>query len=187
MNLLQINKYLKSSEEVTDKINYETLIRISELIRNKYINKSNSIFTCGNGGSAHCAGHFVTDFAKMLKTKKSDNIRIYSLVDNIGMITAYANDICYNKVFSQQLDTYGKKGDALFVITGSGKSKNIIEAASCAKSNGITLISFTGFDGGAIKGISDYNFHVPSNNMQIVEDIHVQAMHILMLDLVQSL
>jgi len=74
----------------------------------------------------------------------------------------------------------GNKNDILFVISGSGNSENIIQAAKKAKELELKVISFVGFDGGRLKNLSDISFHVPSFDMQICEDIHLMAMHILM-------
>ena len=82
-------------------------------------------------------------------------------------------------IFEEQLKNYMSIGDIVLAISGSGNSKNIIKAIDYANSNGATTIGFTGFDGGLLKKKSDINLHVPINDMQISEDFHVIAMHIM--------
>jgi D-sedoheptulose 7-phosphate isomerase len=182
----RIKNYIKESEGITEQVNYNTLVSVADHIK-KCILQNNTIYACGNGGSALCASHFVTDLAKMVHLKTDKNIRIVSLVDNIGLITAYANDVSYDSIFSEQLKNYSNPKDTLLAISGSGKSPNVVQAVKYANANNLDVISFTGFSGGIIKDISDISFHIPSNNMQIVEDLHVQALHILMRELVGEL
>ena len=94
------------------------------------------------------------------------------------MLTAIANDISYDQVFSFQIRKYATKGDILLSISSSGNSTNIIKAIEEAKSMEVTTISFVGFDGGRAKEMSDLCIHIPSNNYGICEDAHHSLMHI---------
>ena len=161
-----IKNYLTEGSKVEEATDYNTLIDIYNVLR-LFVDSKQCIFVCGNGGSANLASHFVTDLAKMLYVKKGQSLKIYSLNDNIGAVTAYANDIGYSEVFSMQLKNYSSPGDAVILVSGSGKSTNMCDAIDVASQHGLTKISFTGFDGGYLKSRSDYKFHVPSFNMQI--------------------
>jgi len=186
MKIIQVNKYLAESHEVASQTNFKDLIKIENLMKS-YLDTSKSIFVCGNGGSANCASHFVTDLSKMLHLITNQTLKIYCLNDNLGAITAYSNDISYDDVYSMQLKNYASKGDMLILVSGSGNSPNVCAALDFANKHNVNTISFTGFDGGYLKNHSEFNFHIPSNNMQIVEDHHVQAMHILMRSLTNQL
>ena len=94
-------------------------------------------------------------------------------------ITAVANDIGYNDIFSLQIERYGLSEDVLICISSSGNSPNIIKAIKAAKEKGVHTISFVGFDGGSAKEISDNCIHIPIRNYGIVEDIHHSMMHML--------
>ena len=98
---------------------------------------------------------------------------------NIELISAIANDIKYDDVFSFQLSRLASIGDCLITISSSGNSKNIINAIRWAKKNNIKTISLNGFDGGKAKNLSDYSINVPCNNYGIVEDLHQSIMHII--------
>ena len=58
-------------------------------------------------------------------------------------------------------------------------SANIIKAAELARKNGVTVVALVGFDGGRLKPLSDYVFHVPINNMQVIEDIQLLFCHLI--------
>jgi phosphoheptose isomerase len=92
-------------------------------------------------------------------------------------MTAVANDISYDEVFSYQLSKYGMANDIIFLFSVSGSSKNIIKCANVAKSKKIKIISFTGFNGGKIKKLSNHNLNFSSNNYGLVEDCHLTIMH----------
>lgn len=174
-----IKNYFEKHHEVIKSINTKDIIKISNIIK-KTFKKNNNIFVCGNGGSAYNASHFITDWNKMIMVHTGKKFKGYSLCDNIGILTAYANDFEYKKIFSGQLSSIYNKGDLLIAISGSGNSENIIEAVKFVKKKNGQVISLTGFDGGKLKKISKYNVHVPSNDMQICEDIHLMIGHIIM-------
>ena len=94
------------------------------------------------------------------------------------MITAVANDISYEDIFSFQLEKYANAGDVLLSVSSSGNSPNIVKAIETAKQMKMLTISFVGFDGGRAKEISEYSLHVNSHNYGICEDAHHVLMHI---------
>jgi D-sedoheptulose 7-phosphate isomerase len=139
-----------------------------------------TIFTCGNGGSAYTASHYVTDWGKMRLVNKGLPFRAFCLSDNIGMLTAYANDLDYESVFDQSLLNYAKKGDVLILVSGSGNSNNVVNAAKKAIEIGLTTIAVVGFNGGLLKSLCDHCVHFEVNDMQLAEDLHLSFGHIVM-------
>ena len=133
----------------------------------------------GNGGSGSTASHMVCDILKGCSFKKEKRFKIMCLNDNIPTILAYSNDVSYEKIFEEQLKNYLNDGDILLAISGSGNSKNIINAVNYAKKNNFYVVGFTGYDGGMLKKLSDLSIDTNINDMQISEDIHVIVMHIL--------
>lgn len=138
-----------------------------------------NIFVCGNGGSAAIADHFCCDHAKGVNTDTDMLPQIQPLTGNISIFTAIANDMGYEKVFSYQLKLKAAPGDLVILISSSGNSPNIIEAAKHAKLNKINIIALVGFDGGTVKDLTDVLLHVKSNNYGIIEDCHQALMHLL--------
>jgi phosphoheptose isomerase len=137
------------------------------------------IFTCGNGGSAAIANHFVCDHVKGARADTSIRPRVHSLISNIEIATAISNDLSYEEVFAFQLESYGSPGDVLVAISSSGNSPNIVRVLTLAKDKGMSTIAMVGFSGGKAKAIADIALHVDSGNYGVVEDIHQSLMHIL--------
>ena len=171
--------YVSRYNSAVNTINQSDLDLLIEMIKQK-VNENQSIFTCGNGGSAYNASHIVTDWAKMKLVLNGERLKVCSLCDNIGTITAYANDESFENIFSRQLETLAKKDDLLICISGSGNSGNVLKAANTAKKIGCKVVSLVGFSGGKLKEKSDLSIHVRSNDMQIVEDAHMAVAHYIM-------
>lgn len=95
-------------------------------------------------------------------------------------MTAIANDVSYDEIFSYQLRNRIKQGDLLFVISGSGNSKNIVRAMEVAKEKGNKIIGLCGYRGGKVKEMVGVCLHVDIDNMQVVEDIHMMLDHCMM-------
>lgn len=137
------------------------------------------IFTCGNGGSAAIANHFVCDYVKGIRADTPIMPRVHSLVANIEINTAIANDLAYDQVFAFQLQSYAAPGDVLVAISSSGNSPNILHVLRLAKERGLTTMAMTGFSGGKAKEIADISLHVAAHNYGVVEDAHQSLMHAL--------
>ena len=136
------------------------------------------IYICGNGGSASTALHFQTDLNMAFSISKN-TMPAYCLTDNVSTLTAISNDFSYDDVFLHQLRFLLNESDMLIVISCSGNSVNVIKAAEYAKQKGNTVVSLVGFDGGKLKTLSDYSFHISVHNMQISEDMHLMFCHLI--------
>lgn len=172
------NDYFEELNKSFDKNAEENLKKVTNFLKKNY-KKKNNIFVCGNGGSAAIANHFECDHKKILSDTKKINPRIISLCSNNSLITAISNDFSYNLVFKKQLEYLGNKNDILITISSSGNSENIIQVIKLAKKKSIKVISFTGFDGGRSKKMSNLNLHVNSNNYGIIENLHHAYMNII--------
>lgn len=141
-----------------------------------------TVFLIGNGGSAANASHFGQDLAKgtLSSMSATRRFRVIPLTDNIGFITALANDEGYDSIFEQQLRNLAASGDLLVAISGSGNSPNVIRATEYARSIGMTVIGVTGFDGGKLKALSDVSVHIPVDDMGMTEALHGVVFHLAM-------
>lgn len=133
----------------------------------------------GNGGSASNASHFVNGLTQGSRAEGEKFFRAVGLTDNIPNLLAYGNDYGYEHIFDEQLKTLMKKGDIVIGISGSGNSKNVLNAIEYAKKNGAVTIGFCGYDGGKLIDMVDYKIHVKSDCMEIVEDIHISLTHLM--------
>jgi D-sedoheptulose 7-phosphate isomerase len=138
-----------------------------------------TIFLIGNGGSASAASHFGQDLAKgtLSSMSASRRFRVIPLTDNVGFITALANDEGYESVFEQQLRNLAREGDLLVAISGSGNSPNVLRAVDYAHSIGMTTIGITGFDGGKLRVLAKESVHVPIDDMGMCEAVHGVVFH----------
>jgi len=169
--------YTKLLAESVLAIDFNILENIVSLITGS-VNRASTIYTCGNGGSSSIAEHLVCDFVKGISTNTDLQPRVFSLLST-PILTATANDISYDEVFSFQIEKYGKENDLLISVSSSGNSENILRVIRKAKSMGIPTISFVGFDGGKVKEESDLSVHVKVDNYGLAEDSHHMLMHIL--------
>ena len=144
-----------------------------------------TIFLVGNGGSAAAASHFGQDLAKgtLSSMKAKRRLRVIPLTDNIGFITALANDEGYESIFEQQLRNLARSGDVLIAISGSGNSPNVLRAVEYARSIGMRSIGVTGFDGGKLRALADESVHVPIEDMGMTEALHGVVFHLVMAQL----
>lgn len=171
-----IKNYVDTVIAACNGIEQQSVIDICNILKETVINKGR-IYICGNGGSASTASHFQNDLNKVFSII-NDTMPAFCLTDNIGTLTAISNDFSYDEVFQCQLRYLLGENDILIVISGSGNSKNIIKAAEYAKEKGNYVISVVGFDGGVLKKISDFCFHIKVDNMQISEDVHLMFCHL---------
>ncbi len=139
----------------------------------------NTIFVCGNGGSAATASHFVCDVLKGCSYGRERRFRILALNDNLPALTAYSNDVSYECVFAEPLKNLARPGDVLIAISGSGNSPNVLRAAEWANANGLRTIGLTGRDGGKLGALSRLEIRVPDMHMGRIEDGHMIVCHML--------
>lgn len=138
-----------------------------------------TVYMAGNGGSAAIADHSVCDTSKGTHIDGVPPIRAISLSSNGPLLTALANDIAYEKVFSEQLKYYLTPNDAVLLVSSSGNSPNVVEACRFANERDVPTIAFVGFQGGKLAELAKYVVHVPIENYGIVEDTHQSLIHVL--------
>lgn len=171
--------YLEAHNALTALINIEEIEFAIQIISDKY-QSGKKIITCGNGGSASTASHYITDWNKMVNIATGNQFRGISLCDNIGLITAFGNDLAYDDIFVGQLKSVADEGDLLIAISGSGNSPNILKAVQYANDNGMETLGVSGYDGGKLRGIANHSVWIPSFDMQLCEDFHLMFGHMVM-------
>lgn len=152
----------------------------------KVYNAGGKIYIMGNGGSSATASHYANDFNKGLSEFLDKKFEFVCLCDNVPTLMAITNDIGFEEVFRFQLKGRLKKGDLVIGISGSGNSKNVLNAIEYAKSMGVKTIGMTGYNGGKLKDMCDVSMHVPVDSMQITEDIHMIFDHLMMTVIMQA-
>ena len=151
---LNVDDYLDRLQAELDRVDREAIRRLADLIHDVW-DGGRSVFFFGNGGSATTASHLAEDLGKnclqeTVSRDKATRLKVMSLTDNTGWITALGNDLGYDRIFAEQLMHYGAPGDLAVAISGSGNSPNILAAVEWANANGLVTFGMTGFDGGRL-------------------------------------
>ena len=164
-----IASYIIDIRKCLDEIDFDIILKIANILKS-----SNKIFIMGNGGSSSTASHMANDFQKQC------GLKAICLTDNIPLVTAWANDTTYDNIFIEQLEVLSEsKGDTLILITGSGNSQNIINAAIWGLSHGRNVIALIGTGGGRIINMKKVHILHIKADMMPFEDISLIIDHIL--------
>lgn len=154
-----------------------TFDKCAEVIANALKN-GNTIFWCGNGGSAAESSHLATELIGRFKNNRR-SLPSLSLNADISAITCIANDFGYDEIFARQLEGLGKKGDVLVVLSSSGKSENILQVLRRAKDLEVTSIAFLGKGGGSAVTLSDFSIVIDSEETARIQELHLLLGHTL--------
>jgi D-sedoheptulose 7-phosphate isomerase len=174
-----IKDYIEQHNLVMDSLNHKEIAIAIGLIE-EAISQGRRVAVCGNGGSAVAASHYITDWNKMVYIHTNVRFNGVCLSDNIGLITAYSNDLSYNEVFSEQVKNLLYKDDLLITLSGSGNSENVIKATIVANEMNVKTLAICGYDGGKLKKVSNNSVWIRSNDMQLCEDAQTVFGHIVM-------
>jgi D-sedoheptulose 7-phosphate isomerase len=168
--------YFASLQSVLAQVDLTVIDRMADAIWENY-ERGGTLFIFGNGGSAALASHLACDFGKGTVAPNRKRFRAVSLSDNVPLMTALANDVAYDDIFSEQLADLAKETDGVLAISGSGNSPNVVKGLEMARKMGLRTFSVTGYSGGRVKPLSDLCLVIPSDNMQHIEDLHLCATH----------
>jgi D-sedoheptulose 7-phosphate isomerase len=168
--------YFLSVETVLRRLPFGLIDRVADALWRAY-RDNRTLYVFGNGGSAALASHCACDLGKGTIVNGNRRLRVISLTDNVPLMTAWANDACYEDIFAEQLRALISKDDVALAISGSGNSQNILKALHSAREAGAFTIGLTGFQGGQMRSLCDLCVIVPSENMQVIEDLHVSVSH----------
>ena len=138
------------------------------------------VITLGNGGSSMTALHFVNDWNKSIFMASGKPFRGRSLVDNMGLVMSYGNDVSFQDIFVEQLKNLLQAGDLVIAISGSGNSENVIRAVRYANEHGAVTLGLCGYRGGKLKGLAQHVVWADVDDMQLSEDVHAIFGHIVM-------
>jgi D-sedoheptulose 7-phosphate isomerase len=158
----------------------EDIVRAIKLMH-QALSSEKKILACGNGGSAADAQHFAAELVGRFERERRE-LPAIALSTDSSILTAIANDYSYEVIFSKQVKALGQTGDVLLGISTSGNSANVIAAIEAAHLKGMSVIAFTGKDGGKIKNIlknSDVHLCVPADRTARIQETHLLLLHCL--------
>jgi len=146
-------------------VNKDDLIEVSNHI--KAVSQSGKkLMIAGNGGSAALSSHVSVDFTK------AAGVRAINF-NEADLLTCFANDYGFHKIYEKAIEFYGDSGDALILVSSSGSSQNVVNAAKRAKELNMSVITFSGFQSdNPLRSQGDFNFWVDSSAYNIVEMTH---------------
>jgi len=153
----------------------DTFNKCAEAIANALRNE-NTIFWCGNGGSAAESSHLAVELIGRFKNNRR-SLPSLSLNADTSAITCIANDFGYEEIFARQLEGLGKKGDVLVVLSSSGKSENILRVLRKAKDLGVTSIALLGKGGGSAVSLSEFSIVIDSEETARIQEMHLLLGH----------
>ena len=172
----EIEHYWHELASTIQAMPFDMLTKAAELLLDCY-RRGSTVFMLGNGGSAATASHFACDLAKGTQVIGLPAFRVISLSDNVPLMTAWANDTNYERIFAEQLATLIRPDDIVIAISASGNSPNILAAARMAQQSGAITLALTGQDGGKLSRLADFTILVPSQSIEQVEDAHLVIAH----------
>jgi D-sedoheptulose 7-phosphate isomerase len=170
------SSYFGCLSETIEDLPFATMDQIAETLLRAH-DRGRMIYLFGNGGSAALASHFACDLGKGTANGTGKRFRVLALTDNVPLMTAWSNDSKYEDIFAEQLSNFVQRDDIAFAISGSGNSPNVLRALKLARSAGAITVGLTGYQGGKMKDLCDQCMIVPSENMQIIEDLHLCVAH----------
>ncbi|WP_082580220.1 SIS domain-containing protein [Pelomonas sp. Root1444] len=174
-----VSNYLAAHARLAVQLNTDAFQQGIDMVKAAF-DSGKKILTCGNGGSASTASHYITDWNKMVNLATGRKFRGVCLCDNMGLITAYGNDLSYADVFAGQVDALMDEGDLLIAVSGSGNSPNVLKAIESARRAGGKVLGVVGYDGGKMMPMCDHSVWVNSFDMQMCEDVHLMFGHMVM-------
>jgi D-sedoheptulose 7-phosphate isomerase len=145
--------------------------------------RGRKLMVCGNGGSATDAQHIAVEFMHPITVGRKA-LPAICLANDMAMMTAVANDVGFEDVFTRQIIALGNEGDVLLGISTSGNSKNLMHAFATARRMKMMTIGFAGSDGGemadlAVGGLLDFCLTVPTASIHRIQETHVALYHIM--------
>jgi D-sedoheptulose 7-phosphate isomerase len=174
--------YVSEQNSILQNINLDSISRMVLMI-DEIRHSGKTLWLLGNGGSAATSSHLVADFVKGANEEGNGAVRAIAISEQTSLLTAIANDIDYSEIFSKPLSLLGSPGDGLLIFSVSGRSPNLINAATVARNCGLVVMSIVGQDGDPLKKLSNECIIIGSRDYQTVENIHLTLGHWFMKEL----
>ena len=170
--------YRKRLFDLIEKTDIDKMTKVIDLMISAFKN-DNTVYVCGNGGSAATASHMQADFSFFTRYFTDFRPKVKALTDNLPLISAIGNDKDFDQIFVEQLKGNFRKGDILICISASGNSKNLINATDYVKKNKGKSVGFLGFDGGELLNSCDVSLFNKGLNKDYgpIEDVHMIFNH----------
>ena len=175
--MVAISDYFQALFDALNTISISQLDLATALLEHAY-QGDQVIYVIGNGQSATTATAFALDFTKQTVTPGlKRRFRVIALTDNMAAVTAWANDLNYESIFTEQLKSLFRPNDVLIAISASGNSPNVLAACQWVKQNKGRIVGLTGFDGGRLNDMADACLVVHVADYGHIETAHLAILH----------
>lgn len=169
---------------ISDSDFYDFFDQLLKASVNSYQNEG-KLLCCGNGGSACDAAHFCEELVGRFRENRAALPAM--ALNEAGVLTCVANDFGYQQVFSRQVEAFAKQPDLLILLSTSGNSQNLLEAAKIAKQKGVKVIALLGKDGGVLKQYLDNCYIFPGETSDRIQELHMLVLHYLVEEIEKNL
>jgi D-sedoheptulose 7-phosphate isomerase len=158
----------------------DTLVAAAAALREAFAG-GGRLLALGNGGSATDATDVVADFRSPPPRSGWTPRPALDLTEDTAILTAVANDVGVEAIFSRQVIAHGRIGDVLLALSTSGGSANVIHALAEARRRGLVTVAFVGYDGGRIlaEGLADHVLVSRSEHIPRIQEAQASAYHVL--------
>ena len=187
MEELRFSLMEKARESVEIKAGFfeenKDAILAASLAMAKAFHRGHKMLVCGNGGSATDAQHVAVEFMHPAVVGRKA-LPAICLANDMAMVTAVANDVGFDDVFTRQIIALGREGDVLLGISTSGNSENLLHAFATARRMKLVTVGFAGDGGGKMEemranGLLDFCLTVPASSIHRIQETHVALYHIM--------
>lgn len=175
-----VSQHLQEHLAVVSKLDTQLgdqIVDVARLIA-KALASGNTLYWCGNGGSASDSQHLAAEFIGRFKNNRRPLASV-ALTTDTSVITCVANDFGYDQIFVRQVEALCRKGDVLVAISTSGNSRNVVEAVKSATQLGVTTVGLLSATGGALRELVTYPLLVPSTSTARIQESHILIGHML--------
>ena len=167
---LKLKQQILADEDMLQSIEH-----ISNLIVQSLRNGGKILF-CGNGGSAADAQHIAAELSGRYYFDRPP-LFAEALHVNTSYLTAVANDISFDEIYSRLITSIGGKDDILIGLSTSGNSQNVVNAIKAGEEKGLKTVAFTGKDGGKLSELASITIRIPSDDTPRIQECHLLIGH----------
>lgn len=169
--------YMKDLSQLALRLDLDSAGRTVQEIA-EAIMTGRTVFVAGNGGSASTATHIVCDLIGTARAVGHLRARVIGLADNVAVLTALSNDVSYEEAFAQQLRLQASAQDLLLLLSVSGESPNLLQAATMARALGLRVVAWVGVANSTLEKHCDACLSVESDDYGLAEDLHLALNHV---------
>lgn len=185
-----LESHLQESGELLRRASEDLFLRQQCLLAvdaiSEALKEAKPVLTCGNGGSASDALHISGEMVGRFHLDR-EALNVICLNSNVTVMSAWANDISFDSVFSRQVSAHGAQGGVLWGLSTSGNSKNVVNAFHVAKELGMRTIAMTGSNPGQLGSIADCIMAVPGEDAPSAQNLHVVLYHFICAEVEKNL